>query len=588
MNWPAPSGPQAVSSRRLNHRSGLRSGLRSDVRPGRGVCSLRKKRRGFLRALPAALACALCLLLAHPAAAQVFQLTGGASSLLDAEGGSLEVRGADYTGRIDLGYLGRPSLGFFFSHPFESSLLGVGDQQIPFVLPTDLFDRSFYFLGRGLSFSRNLTDGHLFVFAGATADGYYAPFLNLARDDTPSGAIFFDRQLCPTLRLVSRDIVSDRQTSIQALEWAARKDIKMALSGGIGNNQPYGASSFSMNERWMALDASYALAGDAFQRVLVATPQLSENDKENIRLELHPIRNFRFVVSRNNYLASIGSSGIEHATVQGVGAGASAGGFLLNGSWFDSATSVGHSTALSLGARHMITRHFEAGADFLRSGYLKNAPGHSSVGNLREIVNSRLSLTQVISHNNGQTTVDFGGNFLSNFATVSVDYQTVFLPFVQSSHGQFKQVMVLGLHFQLPHGVQFNMDTNVTPLGQVRYTAYGSTYAYHGLGNSSPGTSFSGAFLQNVVRGEVLDPQGEPIAGAALQIGSELAVTDSEGNFMVRVKKAGELSLKVAFAEFTAPGNYVVVEAPQTVKATREDAAQVYSIVLRRVPSGQN
>ena len=67
--------------------------------------------------------------------------------------------------------------------------------------------------------------------------------------------------------------------------------------------------------------------------------------------------------------------------------------------------------------------------------------------------------------------------------------------------------MVLGLHFQLPHGVQFNMDTNVTPLGQVRYTAYGSTYAYRGLGNTSPGTSFSGAFFQNVVRGEVLDPR---------------------------------------------------------------------------------
>jgi len=159
---------------------------------------------------------------------------------------------------------------------------------------------------------------------------------------------------------------------------------------------------------------------------------------------------------------------------------------------------------------------------------------------------------------------------------------------VQSSSGQFKQVMVLGLHFQLPHGVQFNMDTNVTPLGQVRYTAYGSTYAYHGLGNTSPGTSFSGAFLQNVVRGEVLDPQGEPIAGAALQIGTELAVTDSEGNFMVRVKKSGELSLKVAFAEFTVPGSYAIVQAPQTVKATREDAAQDYSIVLRRIPTDQN
>ena len=170
--------------------------------------------------------------------------------------------------------------------------------------------------------------------------------------------------------------------------------------------------------------------------------------------------------------------------------------------------------------------------------------------------------------------------------TLSVDYQTLFLPFVPNAPGQFKQVMVLGLHFQLPHGVQFNMDTDVTPLGQVRYTAYGSTYAYRGLGKTSSGTSFSGAFFQNVVRGEVLDPDGEPIAGAALQIGSELAVSDSDGNFMVRVKKAGVLSLKVAFEEFTAPGRYAIVQAPQTVKATRADSAQEYSIVLRRLPNG--
>ncbi len=542
--------------------------------------------RRLLRALVIAIVCAICLAWPHPAEGQVFQLGGGASSLLDAEGGSLEVRGSDYTGRIDLGYLGGPNLGFFFSRQYKDSVIGAGDQQVPFVLPTDLFDHSFYFLARGLSLTRPVTDGRLFVFAGTTTDGYFAPFLTVARNDTPSGAIFYERQLSPTLRFFSRNIFSTRQTSIQAIEWAARKDIKMALSAGIGNNEGYAATSFSIDKHWMMLDASYALAGNAFRRVLVATPQLSENDKENIRFELHPASNFRIVVSRNNYLAYISPTAVESAMVQGLGAGASLAGFMLDGSLFDSSSSFGKSSAMSLGAQRMLTRHLEAGVDFLRSGLAKNASQHSLIGNLREILNSRFSLNQVISHNNGQTTVDFGGAFVSNFLTVSVDYQPVFLPFVQSSGGQFKQVMVVGLHFQLPHGVQFNMDTNVTPLGQVRYTAYGSTYLYHGLGNASPGTSFSGAFLQNIVRGEVLDPDGNPIPGAALQIGKELAISDSEGNFMVRVKKGGELNLQVAFDEFTAPGRYVIVQAPQTVKATREDSAQEYSIVLRRLPNG--
>jgi carboxypeptidase family protein len=92
--------------------------------------------------------------------------------------------------------------------------------------------------------------------------------------------------------------------------------------------------------------------------------------------------------------------------------------------------------------------------------------------------------------------------------------------------------------------------------------------------------------LKNVIKGEVLDPSGQPIEGAAVQIGTEVAVTDSEGNFMVRVKKSGDLSLKIAFDDFTVPGKYAIVQAPATVRATNDDAAQIYTIVLRRLPTG--
>jgi hypothetical protein len=539
------------------------------------------------RALRVVIVFAIALICSRPATGQIFELTGGSSSLLNAEGGSLEVHAPNYSGRIDLGYLGRPSLGFSFSRLFKRSLIGVGDQQIQFLLPTDLFDHSFYFIGRGMSVSRKMTDGSLFVFAGTTSNGYFAPFLNVARSDTPASAIFYERQLSSSLRFFSHNMISKRQTSIQAVEWSGRKDIKMSLSAGLGNNQPYWSSSFTFTKRRMALDASYAASGDAFRRVLVTTPQLAENDRENIRFELTPLKNVRIVVSRNNYLSSFAANAVERAAVQGFGMGAGIGGFQLYGSLFQSSTKSGDSSALALGARRMITRHFEAGADFLRSGYAKGTPSHSLMGNIREILNSRFSLTQIITHSSGQTNIAFGGNFISNLVSVSVDYQTVFLPFVQSAAGQFKQVIVVGLHFQLPHGVQLNMVTNVTPLGQVRYTAYASTYAYHGMGNDSPGASFSGKFFSNVVRGHVLDMRDEPIAGAAVRIGTDVAVSDSEGYFLIRLKKAGELNLQVAFDEFTAPGSYLAISAPSTVKATREDDAEDYKIVLRRVPYTQ-
>jgi hypothetical protein len=539
-----------------------------------------------LTLLRTALVCAVALAWARGAPGQAFVVTGGASSLVDAEGGSLQVNAGNYAGRVDLGYFGKLSTGFFFERPVGPYLFGAGDQQIPFLLPTDIFDRSFYFLGRGGSVSEKIPDGSLFVFAGTTADGFFAPFLNVARADTPAGAIFYEKQLTPTLRFYSRNIFSTRQTAIQAVEWTARKDIKMALSAGIGNNQPYGSSSFSMDEHWMLLDASYTEAGDEFRRVLVATPQLSENDRDNIRFELHPWSTVRFIASRNNYFSYLAPGLFARAAVEGFSGSVGFAGFQTYGSLFLSSTSLGSSTATAFGVRRSITRHFDAGVDYLTSSAAKGPPVHSTVGSLRETLNARFSVNQTITHTQGQTSVDFGGNFISNLVTVSVDYQTLFLPFLTGSKGQFEQVMVLGLHFQLPHGVQFNMDSNVTPLGQIRYSAYATTYAYHGMGSSSNGTSFSGSFFQNVVRGQVHDPDGNPIDGAALQIGTELAITDSEGNFMVRLKKPGMLSLKVDFDDFTVPGRYAIVKAPDTVKAAREDSAEEYEIVLRRLANG--
>ena len=108
--------------------------------------------------------------------------------------------------------------------------------------------------------------------------------------------------------------------------------------------------------------------------MLVATPQLSENDKENIRFELHPASNFRIVVSRNNYQAYISPTTVESAMVAGRRRGGRVAGFQLDGSCFDSSSSFGKSSAMSLGVQRMLTQHFEAGVDFLRSGFEKNAP----------------------------------------------------------------------------------------------------------------------------------------------------------------------------------------------------------------------
>jgi len=198
----------------------------------------------------------LCAAAPRLASAQVFALTGGSSTLLNAQGGSLEIKGQDYTGRIDLGYFGRPSLGFLLLRSYHNSLIGAGDQPVPFLLPTDLFDHSFYFLSRGLSITRKKHGTRLFAFAGATADGLTTPFVNVARLDTPASGVFYETQLSPTLKVFSRNIASRRQTSIQAFEWAPHEYNKIAISAGIGSNQRYWSTSYSYQHGWLSLDAS--------------------------------------------------------------------------------------------------------------------------------------------------------------------------------------------------------------------------------------------------------------------------------------------------------------------------------------------
>jgi hypothetical protein len=519
------------------------------------------------------------------ARAQVLQATGGTSTLFNASGGSLEIRGPHFTNRIDLGYVGGFREGFSLARPFERGILDLGDQTIPFRLPTDIFDQSHYFLGRGASFSRGNDDHKLFLFAGSTTQGFFAPFLNVAAIDTPTASLFYQTAVSPTLKFYSQNAFSGRQTSIQSLEWSAHKDIQLAVAGGIGNNEPYGAFSFSHIGNRLRADASYAFVGNEFRRMLAETPQVSEPDRENLRVEFRPVPNLHLVASRNNYAAVAPSGGMERAAVNGFGAWGGLRGLQIYGSMYQSTTSFGRSTASMLGGRKDITSRLGVGFDYLASSFQNQTKTQSFVGTLREVISPRLSLMQLITHSSGQTSVSYGGTLLSNWVSLSAEYETLYFPFAPPGQPQFRQVLALGLHFQFPHGVQLNFGTVASPTGQTRYSAYGTTFAYRSLRGLSGGTSASTAIFVNIVGGRVEDASGEPIAGAAIRIGRDLVFSDSRGLFFIRVKSPGDLPFVVALEEFTAPGAYAVVSAPTTVCAAREDTAPEYKVILKRVPA---
>lgn len=528
---------------------------------------------------------ALLALLAPGARAQVFEVRGGSSTMLETHGGSLVLYGQNYTARVGLGWTDEGlRSGFQFTMPWRGLLLDLGDQAIPFVLPTDVQNNSYAFFGRGAGVTRKTGRSTLFVFGGVTSQYFSTPFVSSAKADTAAGAVYFDRQLTGSLRFSSRNILSRTQTSIQALEWKPRENLTLAAAGGMGSNQPYWSTSLDYHRNWISLQAGYSRAGDTFRRVRVRAPQLSESDRETLRIELRPRRWLGFNVHRQNYLAADPAPGSNpRIGVTGVGAWGVALDTRVHGSWFRSRGEQGGADSLIFGGRRQITSRLEAGADYLHSKPERGEAVSAAVVTLRETLTRRLMLTQVISLGEGQRSVAFGGHFSSNRLTLGVDYQTVFTPLLTPGRTQFRQVLGLTVRVQLPRNLQANLDTQVSPLGETRYSAHMSSYLYRGFGVSPNGVP-SGAFSEYVVRGRVRDEKGQPVNGAALWIGSELVFTDSRGTFFLRVKKAREYSLQVALDQFTLPGRYEVVAAPASVRAVPEDQIEFAEIVLRRLP----
>jgi len=536
------------------------------------------------RFLPLAiLALAPCFTL-PVASGQAFQIEGGSSSLFGASGGSVEIHAPGYQGWIGVGSLGgQARFGAFLSTQWRGSTLGAGDHTIPFQFPTDIFDNSHYFLGRGASVAIKEERGSVFAFAGATSTGFIAPFFRGASPKDGVGLLFFDMKVTPKLRAFSRNIFSNRQTSISGLEWQPWTWAKTALSAGMGANQGYLASSLAAERQWISLKVGYVLAGDRFRRIAVQTPLNSETDRENILLALHPKPFFDLSAGRFNFLQPIGmASGTIRATLDQYGASARAMKFTLSGSLFQSQV-LGinaHGTSFSLGRDFAHRVQATSYVFNSRSGRL---PSTTSLANmLREVISPRLSLLQVVNTTNGQTSVSYGSEFVSNPVSFGVDYQTVYSPFRTAN--PFRQVLLLHLRLRPFGNVQVNGATYVAPDGSVRYTSYGDTMLYRG--ETAQGATPNFKLPRYIVSGRVMDENGQPVAGAALRIGDDLVVSNSEGEFFLREKKGRPCRIEVALEEFLVPGGFAVVSSPAAVTPSEQGSENPITITLRRLMPG--
>jgi hypothetical protein len=451
-------------------------------------------------------------------------------------------------------------------------------------MPTDVFNSSQFFLGRGVGVARTWKETRIFGFAGATSIGFGTPYFRAADADKGVGLLFWDRQLTPTLSAFSRTVFSSRQSAINGLEWQPRPGLRMAVGAGLGAGQGYSATSLSLDREWVALKTAYIRAGNRFRRIAVEQPLSSEVDRENVMLTLRPSSSLMLSAGRQNFLQPLsqGGSGIR-GTVNQYSVAFAAERFNASAALFDSQVVGLRSRGASFTVGRDILSRVQASGNFLWNRAGNARPLTSVLGTFREKISPRLSLLQLVNHSQGRTTASFGGNLVSNRISIGVEYQTLYLPF--RTGNQFKQALVLNIQLRPFGNVQLNAGTYVAPDGSVRYTAYGRTFLYNGNLNGTP----SGQAVnlhRYVVRGRVIDAEGNPVRGAALRIDGEMAFTDSAGDFFVRKKKRQAFQLEVLVDQFIVPGRFEVVSAPASVRAEPDDSAGLITIVVRRIVGG--
>ncbi len=518
---------------------------------------------------------------ARAASGQVIQIQGGSSSLLNASGGSVELHASDSTARFDFGVIGGPELGFSYSKVFHGWDYSVGDRFIPFVLPSDQFSRSSYFLGRGLSLEKKEGDDRMLFYLGTTSLGYRTPYLDLATSQQPVELIFYEHQVSPTAKFYSYNILSSRQTSLQGFEWMPRKGLKLATIGGIGNNQGYWAGSLDFERDWISVQAGYTQSGDSFRRVDVKAPLVAETRGPILRVQLRPAQWLAFTGSHENYLNPIPHSSLgPSASVDSLGANVTAGGFSFNSAIFHSQTKVSDLHSFNLGVQRNLGERMNVSEYFFQSR-AGNSTWRSISTLLRENLTRRFSLSQSVMSGNGRTNLELGGNFVSNRFSIGLDHQTFFYPFAGRSQSPLRQALIVNLQVQLPHNTQFHAATAVDALGRLRYTTYADSYFYPNDAGGEGGGRYR-PLPEYVVRGVVVDDRKEPVRGAALKVGGQMVFSDSQGSFILRVAKSKDYSLEVLLDQFMFPGHYEVMSAPSELRSGKEEQANTYEIVLRR------
>lgn len=524
----------------------------------------------------------LTLSAATSGAQQVLQVEAGGNSFTGAYGGRVHIWGPRYEGWIGAGYSGDVRLAGFLKTGWGRDSLRLGFDAYALTLPTDLWAGSPYLVTQGGSWQRTLPRVRLHAFGGVAGVGVSAPFVNTSQSEKPIGALRVETALSPTVAAQTLVVAARRQSLLQSVSWKLPGGYgQAAFTAGSGANRPFGAAVWRFNNDVVDVSAGYTLIDVGFRRADAPLPTASELRRENLLVTIRPSRLTQLTVGRRNFFVAHDTAATVRYTLNQASIGAALAGWRVHGGVFDSRSGFGHvvSTFSGIG-RDLGSR---AAADFqLTESRPVGAPvSRMLMLGLREDVRYDLSLSQYLTYSGGSLSGNFGGTLRRGFTNISLSYQTLYVPTRRPD--PFVRALTLDVRLQLGN-YSTSLSTTVDPSGNVSYNAAGGTYLYVG----QPALGLGGApfvirIQRYIIRGIVVDESGAPIEGAALELGGQTLLTNSRGEFFLRVDQRKWQELRVLFDQFLAVGQFEPSDVPEAIQPGGEDSALPVRIVLRRV-----
>jgi hypothetical protein len=526
----------------------------------------------------------VCLLFGRPdgAAAQtVVEVQGGGSSLAGGYGGTANFWRSGMDGWIGLGYLDGFRAGAFLRKATgKGDTLGVGNSALTLRLPTDVFTPGYNLLVQGVSYAGGTDETSYLIFGGASSAGVGAPSFQPTDIEQPMGAVFLQHRVDPTVRLTASAVFAQRQTILPGVQWQPTPDFTTGFVVGMGSDRPYAASSVSLRRGALGVLASYAWNPDRFRRVAVPTPNQTEVDRENLMVTYDLSPEFSVGFGRQNFVQD---SADLAPPVRAIGNTIFAGGRWQNlrltaGLYHSSAGGIENLSSYMAVGREL-TGWLDAEVFLLQSRPEGQPTVTTPIANLKWRISPHVGLSQQISIHNRRPTVLLGASLRTSFGEFAADYQVVHQPLQPFS--PFRSALNLTARLQLG-SYSTSVGTHVRPDGAVDYSASGRTFLYMGTFGGAQPQQIGGRMARYVIRGSVRDENGNPIEGAALDLGGDVVYTNGAGEFFLRTKLPREFSVKVLTDDFLLPGQWEVMSAPEAVTATDEKRASPVVILLRR------